>query len=358
MQARTLEKAIAVTRRDPSRRRCGRRDRSSTAPPLPPRPATRPCGRNRQARRSRCQPPPSTMSPVRRFARRAGPLSDTLATTILSSISVALRPSHGRGGWLGRPDVSRSCSIGFKRSIGTIMLSGSGAPLSRTCCTCSEPMPSNSPATADHRGAAPERMRGRGKNCLVEDVFPIAGEFLLGHDPRRDRMPASARRRRPPRSHPTSHSSICRSATRATRSVRAPEPFRSRSPGRRRAHDRYCTAIAEMQPDRLSLGDEVAYGEHDAVSDQDTVSRPLGPQRFGGEGICGNNRPESYRCRQRLVEIEGIILRLRLRSEGISQSPEDDIRYSCRPGAPPAAIIHRPAARHLAAACRMARHGR
>ena len=30
-------------------------------------------------------------------------------------------------------------------SIGTIMLSGSGVPLSRTCCTCSEPIPSSSP---------------------------------------------------------------------------------------------------------------------------------------------------------------------------------------------------------------------
>ena len=32
----------------------------------------------------------------------------------------------------------------------------------------------------DHRGAAPERMRGRGENCLVQHVLPVAGKLLLG----------------------------------------------------------------------------------------------------------------------------------------------------------------------------------
>src|SRR6266849_2117000 len=88
----------------------------------------------------------STTSPVRRLARRAGLPLETRATTTLSSTSVALRPSQGRGGWFGRPKVRRSSRMGLRMSIGTIMLSGSGVPLSRTCCTCSEPMPKSSPA--------------------------------------------------------------------------------------------------------------------------------------------------------------------------------------------------------------------
>ena len=58
---------------------------------------------------------------------------------------------------------------------------------------------------ADQRGAAPERMRRRGKDRAVEQVFPIAGEFLAGDDRRGDRVPPAAlggetppgRRRRP-----------------------------------------------------------------------------------------------------------------------------------------------------------------
>ena len=46
---------------------------------------------------------------------------------------------------------------------------------------------------ADHRGAAPVRMRRRGEDRLVEDVFPVAGEFLLADDARRDRALPPAR---------------------------------------------------------------------------------------------------------------------------------------------------------------------
>src|SRR5262249_35852887 len=44
----------------------------------------------------------------------------------------------------------------------------------------------------DHRRAAPEWMRRRREERLVEDVFPIAGEFLLGGNARHDRMLAPA----------------------------------------------------------------------------------------------------------------------------------------------------------------------
>ena len=44
----------------------------------------------------------------------------------------------------------------------------------------------------DQPGAAPERMRGRGEDRLVEMIFPIAGEFLLGDDARAHRLLAAA----------------------------------------------------------------------------------------------------------------------------------------------------------------------
>ena len=48
---------------------------------------------------------------------------------------------------------------------------------------------------SDHRGAAPMRMGRGGEDRLVEDILPVAGEFLLRDDPGRDRAgaPAGAR---------------------------------------------------------------------------------------------------------------------------------------------------------------------
>ena len=49
------------------------------------------------------------------------------------------------------------------------------------------------PAIAgEETGAAPERMRGGGENGLVEEIFPIAGEFVLGDDPRFDELAPTA----------------------------------------------------------------------------------------------------------------------------------------------------------------------
>ena len=41
---------------------------------------------------------------------------------------------------------------------------------------------------ADQRRAAPKRMRGRREHRLVEVIFPVAGEFLLGDDARPHRL--------------------------------------------------------------------------------------------------------------------------------------------------------------------------
>jgi hypothetical protein len=63
-------------------------------------------------------------------------------TTTLLSISVEYIPSQGRAGLLTRPNLRKSSSTGFSRSIGTIMLTCSALP-SRS--SWSDPMPINSP---------------------------------------------------------------------------------------------------------------------------------------------------------------------------------------------------------------------
>src|SRR4051812_32593834 len=44
----------------------------------------------------------------------------------------------------------------------------------------------------EERRATPIRVRGMGEDRLVQEIFPVAGEFLLGHDLARDRTRASA----------------------------------------------------------------------------------------------------------------------------------------------------------------------
>src|SRR5262249_42453160 len=86
-----------------SKGRQSRETASGTSPPALPSDHTL---RKKPARSLTFWPAtPNTTSPVRRLARRAGPPLDTRATTTLSSTSVALRPSQGRGGWFGRPRV-------------------------------------------------------------------------------------------------------------------------------------------------------------------------------------------------------------------------------------------------------------
>src|SRR5256885_1238300 len=178
------------------------------------------------------------MSPVRTSAACAGPRVARPTTTILSSISVAYSPSHGRGGRVWRPNFKKSSKKGFRSSIRTTMLWRSLGPFSRAPPARREPTSRRvvRPAElkqfvknrfeivdrndhvetlvrsllaralelqradaeeiagrAEQRGAAPVRMRGRGEDRLVEHVFPVAGEFLLADDARRDRALAPAR---------------------------------------------------------------------------------------------------------------------------------------------------------------------
>ena len=63
-------------------------------------------------------------------------------------------------------------------------------------------------------------------------------------------------------------------------------------------------AVAEMQPDRFGLGDQIADGEHQPVVDHDAVAGALGPQRFRGEGVRGDDGMQSDDRGKRAIEIE------------------------------------------------------
>ena len=89
---------------------------------------------------------------------------------------------------------------------------------------------------ADQRGAAPERMRRRGKDRAVEHVFPISGEFLPGDDRRRDRVAAAAFGGHDGAVAGADPQPDRRARSAARRAARAPARDRSRSPGRSRGH--------------------------------------------------------------------------------------------------------------------------
>ena len=71
-------------------------------------------------------------------------------------------------------------------------------------------------------------------------------------------------------------------------------------------------AVAEMQPDGVGLGDQIADGEHEAIVDQHAIAGALDAERIGREGIGRNDRMQADHRGQSALEIVGIILRTRL----------------------------------------------
>ena len=193
MQARRLEEAVAVAGGDDDVEGVAFAVEGQTARRRPPRRAPRCCGTGRRGRSPRDRRRARMRSPVRRPAR--------------SRRSVARRdpspPPCPRARWRRgrardaaavstRPRVRRSSRIGFRRSIGTIMLRCPAEPRWRGALQLQRADAEKIAGGPDQRRAAPEGM-GRGReDRLVEDVFPIAREFLLGHDARRDRALATA----------------------------------------------------------------------------------------------------------------------------------------------------------------------
>jgi hypothetical protein len=71
--------------------------------------------------------------------------------------------------------------------------------------------------------------------------------------------------------------------------------------------------VAEVQPDRLGLGDEIADGEHQSVVDHDAVADALGAERLRGECVGRNDGVQADDGGKRVVEIETIVAGARLK---------------------------------------------
>ena len=72
-------------------------------------------------------------------------------------------------------------------------------------------------------------------------------------------------------------------------------------------------AVAEMQPDGLRFGDQIADGQHQAVVDQHAVAGALDAERLGGEAVGRDDRMQADHRGQRALEVVRVVLRARLR---------------------------------------------
>ena len=156
-------------------------------------------------------------------------------------------------------------------------------------------------------------MRRRGEDRLVEHVFPIAGEFLLGGDAAGERAGAAAGAAD---HHALADLGRARGADGQRRQIDRTQRLHQAEAGLLVEGERMAfhhAAVAEMQPDGRGLGDQVADGQHQAVVDQHAVAGALDPQRFGGEAVGRDDRMQTDHRGQRALEIVGIVLRARLR---------------------------------------------
>ena len=161
----------------------------------------------------------------------------------------------------------------------------------------------------DQRGAAPIGMRGVGEDRLFQQVFPIAGEFLPGGDlaRHRARAPAGA----------ADHDVVAdfgrgRRADRQPIEIDAAERLHQAEAGdgieaQRMAFDH--AAVAEMQPDRLGFGDQIADRQHQSVIDHHAIAGALGPERLRGKGVGRDDGVQAYDGGKRAIEIETVIAR-------------------------------------------------
>ena len=136
-------------------------------------------------------------------------------------------------------------------------------------------------------------MRRRREDRLVQYIFPIAGEFLLGRDAagERTRAPAGAANH-----HPLADRGLLRRAERQRRPVDLAQRLHQAETGllieaKRMAF--HHVSVVAMQPDGLRLGDQIADGQHQAVVDQHAVAGALDPKRFGREAVGRDDRMQA-----------------------------------------------------------------
>src|ERR1700722_16319328 len=168
-------------------------------------------------------------------------------------------------------------------------------------------------AARDQPGAAPIGMRGIGEERLVEQILPMAGEFLPGGDVAGDRARASAGAADP---HAVADLGGRGRAERQRGAIDVAKPLHQSETGHRIKAERMAfdhAAIAEMKPHGFGLGDEIADGEHQSVVDHDAIARALGAQRVCAEGVRGDDRMQADHRGKHAIEIETVVARARLK---------------------------------------------
>ena len=177
-------------------------------------------------------------------------------------------------------------------------------------------MPTSPAVAVDQPAPAPVGMRRRGEDGLVEHILPIAGELAFGRDAGIEGMPPAAFAGD---DHEIADLEGGRRADFERRHAEAAERLHQAEPrfevvAQRVAREH--AAIARRQPDRFRLGDQVANGEHKAArADEDPVAGSLRPQNPGGERVLRDGCAQAHNRAERAVEVEGHLLRLRLRRE-------------------------------------------
>src|SRR5229473_2672190 len=232
-------------------------------------------------------------SPALSSARAAGPFAEMPTTTTLFSISVEHRleqiDRHDHVDVLG---LALALALELQRADADQFA-----------------------AVRDQRGAAPIGMRRIGEDCLVQQILPITAVLLLGGDVAGDRARASA--------GAADHHAIADFGIggRAKRQRIEIDPAK-RLYEAKAAHgieaERVAfhhAAVAEMQPDRFSLGDQIADGQDQVVVDQDAVAGALGAERIRAEGVGGNDRMQPDHRGKHAIEIETVVAGAGLRRQ-------------------------------------------
>jgi putative membrane protein len=164
-------------------------------------------------------------------------------------------------------------------------------------------------AGSDQRRAAPIGMRRRGEDRLVQHVFPVAGEFLLGDDARGHRGFAPAG---PADHHVLADLRFGRTAQRQRRQVEMRQRLHHAEAGLLVIAEHVAGhhfAAAERDPDVVGLGDQIADGEHDAVAaHQHAMAGALRAQRLRRERVRRNGGADADHRGQSLVQLEIVVL--------------------------------------------------
>ena len=85
-----------------------------------------------------------------------------------------------------------------------------------------------------------------------------------------------------------------------------PKPVSESKPSAWPSHH---AAVAEMQPDRFGLGDQIADGQHQSVVDHHAIAGALGAEGVRAEGVGGDDRMQPDHRSKHAIEIETVVAR-------------------------------------------------